>query len=82
MTKAQKKVKAAKSSKQRAAHYPTTLLVDYERIRRIAAALNKFVRSNPAMPAAFKKAKVLRIRRNKGGKSVTIRVVHVKEPKR
>jgi hypothetical protein len=65
MTKAQKKAKAAKGSKQ----------------RRIAAALKKFVRSNPAMPAAFRKAKALGMRRNKGGKSVTIRIVRLKEPK-
>jgi hypothetical protein len=46
--------------------------------RRVAAALKKFVRSNPALPAAFRKAKALGIRRNAGGKSVTIRVIPIK----
>ena len=49
--------------------------------KRVATALKKFVRGNPAMPAAFKKAKALGMRRNKGGKSVTIRIVKLKEPK-
>ena len=65
MTKKQNKANAAKKSKG----------------RRIALALKKFVRSNPAMPAAFRKAKALGLRRNKGGKSVTIRIVKLKEPK-
>jgi hypothetical protein len=65
MTKKQKKAKAATKSKA----------------RRISAALKRFVRSNPAMPAAFKKAKALGMRRSKGGKSVTIRIVKLKEPK-
>jgi hypothetical protein len=65
MTKKQTRAGAAKKSKA----------------RRVALALKKFVRSNPAMPAAFRKAKALGIRRNKGGKSVTIRIVKLKEPK-
>jgi hypothetical protein len=64
-TKAQRKANATKKSKE----------------RRIAAALRKFVRSNPAMPMAFRKAKALGLRRNKGGKSVTIRIIKLKEPK-
>lgn len=48
--------------------------------RRVAAALKKFVRSNPALPAAFKKAKAIGMKRNAGG-SVTIRVIPVKKIK-
>jgi hypothetical protein len=49
--------------------------------RRIANALRKFVRSNPAVPVSMRKAKALGLRRNKGG-SVTIRVIKVKDSKR
>jgi hypothetical protein len=65
MTKKQRKAQSAKKSKA----------------RRISAALKRFVRSNPAIPVAFRKAKALGLRRNKGGKSVTIRIVKLKEPK-
>lgn len=46
--------------------------------RRVVAALKKFVRSNPALPAAFRKAKAIGMKRNAGG-SVTIRVIPIKK---
>jgi hypothetical protein len=48
--------------------------------RRVANALKKFVRSNPALPAAFKKAKAVAMRKNSSG-SVTIRVVKLPKVK-
>jgi hypothetical protein len=48
--------------------------------RRISKALKKFVRSNPAVPAAMRKAKALGLRRNKS--SVTIRVIKLPKVKR
>jgi hypothetical protein len=47
--------------------------------RRVANALKKFVRSNPAVPAAVRKAKALGIRKNKN--SVTIRVIKLPKVK-
>jgi len=41
--------------------------------RRVSAALKRFVRGNPAVPVAMRKAKALGIRKNKN--SVTIRVI-------
>lgn len=60
MTKAQKRANASKRSTR----------------KRVATALRKFVRGNPALPLALRKAKAVGVRKNKGG-SVTIRVIKV-----
>jgi len=48
--------------------------------RRVANALKKFVRGNPALPAALRNAKAVGMRRNAGG-SVTIRVIKLPKVK-
>lgn len=60
-TKAQKREKTRKASVQ----------------RRVATALAKFLRTNPAIPAGLRNARAVGMRKNKGG-SVTIVPIKIK----